>query len=251
MSRFTNSYRAAAFVMAAFLLPFVSCIKVNQPSNNTPTLYPPSYPSTAPAGESDTIRWDAVKGALSYVLYYSTDGSSPTTHSASIQLTGDTVYVHTGLDPALTYTYSVQVMGRGTISDLSESSWGVQPLPMIHATCTFDNYPNSNVGFIFFQVDGSTYVPITSTRRTIPASTDGFGSATFNVTVDHDNYWGYSIFKDMNYDGQLSAGDTVWGNNTSPGRYGYYYWKTQFTSSKTFTISFDSNTVFDSLPHVF
>jgi hypothetical protein len=206
-----------------------------------------SYPSVAPAGESDTVTWDAVPGATSYILYYTSDGSIPTLSSASITVTGANWYVHKNLDPTLYYTYAVQAVGHGRSGALSVYSWDVQPLPMIHATIDFNDYYNGNVGFMYFHVDGSSYTPISGTRKTVAGYTDYYGSATFDVTVDHDNYWGYSVFKDMDGSGTLNTGDTVWGNNTNPGYYGFSYWSSLITSSKNFTVSFENK--FDSLPH--
>jgi hypothetical protein len=249
MSRSAILRSLATFVLCASLLPLATCVKVTTP--NSTTLGVSAFPSTFAAGESDTVTWDAVPGAVSYNLYYTTDGSDPTSYSPYISVSGGTMYVHTNLDPALTYTYSVQAIGRGKAGELSESSYGVQPLPMIHATITFDNYAYGDVGFSYFQVDGSTYIPITSTKKTYAGTTDAYGSASFDVTVDHDNYWGYSTFKDMDYSGTLTTGDTVWGNVTLAGHYGYIYWASLLTSSKTLTISFGGNTTFDSLPHVY
>jgi hypothetical protein len=233
------------------LLTGFDCTTTNQPTTPS-SLVPPSYPSTAAAGESDTVWWDAVQGATSYKLYYTTDGSDPTSSSPSISVGSATVWIHTGLDPTLTYTYAVQAIGGGRVSDLSESSYGVQPLPMIHATITYDNYANADVGFMYFLIGidaNNNYVPTAGTRRTVTGYTDGYGSATFNVTVDHDNLWGYSTFEDMDGNGQLSTGDVVWGNVTATGHYGYFYWTSQLTSSKTFSKSFEA--AFDSLPHVY
>jgi hypothetical protein len=249
MSRFATLKSVAVFVLCAVLLQPATCVRVTTP---TPiSVGVSSYPSSSPAGESDTVWWDAVPGAVSYNLYYTTDGTDPTSNSTYISLSGGTLFVHTGLNPALTYTYSVQAVGRSSAGLLSDPSYGVQPLPMLHATITFNDYANSDVGFMFFQVDGSSYAPIAGTKQTLAATTDDNGNATFNVTVDHENYWGYSTFKDMDYSGTLTAGDTVWGNVTLAGHYGYIYWTSLLTSSKNIAISFDANTTFDSLPHVY
>jgi hypothetical protein len=250
MSRIAILKSAVMFALAAFLLSQVSCVKLN-PSNTPQPLGVSTYPTVAAAGESDTVWWDAVAGATSYNLYYTSDGYDPTTSSASIPVSASyTGYVHTGLDPTLIYTYAVQAVGHGRVGDLSEASYGVQPLPMIHATFTFNDYAYDNVGFMYFQVDGN-YKPINSTKKFLAGSTDAYGSALFNATIDHDNNWGYSVFEDMDDNGLLSTGDTIWGNNTNPGFYGYIYWSSLVTSSKTFTISFDANSTFDSLPHVY
>jgi hypothetical protein len=252
MSRYAIGKSAALFVLAVFLFTMVSCIKITEPANNTPqNLATPSYPTIAVAGESDTMRWDAVSGAASYILYYTTDGTYPTTSSASIAVPGGvTYYVHTSLNPTLTYTYALQAVGHGRTSSISTASWGEQPLPMIHATFTFNDYAYGDVGFMYFQVDGS-YVPINSTKKTIAGYADAYGSTTFDVTFDHTNYWGYTVFKDMDANGLLSTGDTVWGDNTSPGYCGFLYWSSVFTSSKTFTTAFDSDSVFLTPPHVY
>ncbi len=245
--------RASAILVVPllFFLMDVNCTVTSQPTTPT-SLATPSYPYTAAAGESDTVSWDLVQGATSYTLYYTTDESFPTLSSPRISVGAATVFVHKSLDPTLTYTYCVQAAGGGRVSDLSDESYGVQPLPMIHATITFDSYADADVGFMYFLIGIDTngnYVPTAGTRRTVAGFTDGYGSATFNVTVDHDNLWGYSTFEDLDGNGLLSTGDMVWGNDTSAGHYGYFYWTSQFTSSKTFSKSFDE--AFASLPHVY
>lgn len=238
----------AVLALSALFYFQVSCIKLPSTTSTNPGLATPYYPSTAAAGESDTVWWDRIRGATSYQLFYTSDGTIPTLSSAYISAGAETSYVHTGLDPTLTYTYAVRAMASGKSSDLSVESWGVQPLPMIHATINFNDYAYDNMGFIYFQVN-SSYVPITSSFRTVPAMTDAYSSASFNVTLDHDNLWGYSVFKDMDYNGVLSTGDTVWGNDTTPGHYGFVYWLASITTSKTFSKSFD--TTFATHPHVY
>jgi hypothetical protein len=229
------------------LLSGSSCT-INNQQTGPSSLQTPSYPSTAAAGEADTVWWNRVPGASVYKLYYTSDGTDPTPSSPNIAVGAETSYVHQYLDPTLTYTYSVQATGGGRASVLSESSWPVQPLPMIHATITFANYTYENVGFMTFKVDGN-YAPISGTFKTVAGTTDAYGDVTFDMTADHDSYWGFSTFKDLDGNGVLSTGDTVWGNVTSAGRYGTFYWKSPFTSSKTISESFE--TAFDSLPHMY
>jgi len=243
-------FTSVTVMLCAPLLVFLagSNCTINNQQTGPSSLQTPSYPSTAAAGEADTVWWNRVSGASVYKLYYTSDGTDPTPSSPNIAVGAETSYVHRNLDPTLTYTYSVQASGGGRVSDISGSSWGVQPLPMIHATITFTNYTYKNVGFMTFKVDNN-YAPISGTRKTVAGTTDGYGDVTFDMTADHDSLWGYSTFKDIDGNGVLSSGDTVWGNVTSPGYYGYFYWKSTLDSSKTFSKTFE--TAFDSLPHMY
>lgn len=83
----------------------------------------PAISATAGAGQ-DTVSWSAVSGAVSYNLYWTADGSTPTT--ASVKITGaSSPYLHTGLTNGTTYKYvatSVNASGESAVSNVATAT---------------------------------------------------------------------------------------------------------------------------------
>jgi hypothetical protein len=48
----------------------------------------------------------------------------------------------------------------------------------------------------------------------LPGTTDGEGNIIFNYDAFRNNWYGFSVLKDMDSSGSLTAGDIVWGPGT-------------------------------------
>lgn len=83
----------------------------------------PTFPA-APTGllvangsGKNNVSWNAVSGATSYNLYWST--TSPVTTSSNKIVGASSPYVHAGIQPSVTYYYSVTAVENGFESSLS------------------------------------------------------------------------------------------------------------------------------------
>ena len=59
--------------------------------------------------QQNTVYWQTVSAATGYTLYWTDNGSTPTTGSDNITISGNTStsYVHGGLDSTKTYNYKM------------------------------------------------------------------------------------------------------------------------------------------------
>jgi formylglycine-generating enzyme required for sulfatase activity len=101
---------------------------------------PPAFPTNVrvtPGQGQNTIAWDPVIGATSYRLYWTDDGSTPTTSSTN-RITGITAvtYAHTGLNNGTAYTYIVTAVGPTGESGGSVVRVGIPQIPMAPAAPT-------------------------------------------------------------------------------------------------------------------
>ena len=117
-----------------------SCGKSDD-SNTTSTLDPPTCPSEntdcITAGwHQNELDWNAVSGATSYTIYWSTSTGVSSSSTAITGITDDN-YTHTGLDNGTTYYYkaaTVNSAGTGLLSD--ESSATPRRAPTVTEACT-------------------------------------------------------------------------------------------------------------------
>jgi len=105
------------------------------------TLDPPTCPSDntdcITAGwHQNAMDWNAVTGATSYTIYWSTSTGVSSSSTAITGITDDN-YTHTGLDNGTTYYYkaaTVNSAGTGSLSD--EVSATPRAAPTVAAACT-------------------------------------------------------------------------------------------------------------------
>jgi hypothetical protein len=86
-------------------------------SNETPPDTPENVSATAAEG-SVSLDWSDMARATSYVIYYTSDYSTPDENSASIE-TNDSAYMHSGLSNGVTYNYKIQAVNAYGDSGLS------------------------------------------------------------------------------------------------------------------------------------
>lgn len=198
---------------------------------------PPSGVVAVPGPESITVSWYAVEGAVSYTIYYTDDGTVPNTDSTKIVDYTGTEYVHADLDPTREYRYAVNTRAERRSSSLSNPTAAVAPNPVFTLTVTFIGYANSPAAAFSLDVDydavGDVINGVTKVDE-LSATTDAQGTATFAFEAQHDKYFGFSVFKDVDSSGTLTTNDIVWG--TGAGAYGYKYWNTLRSASWVNTI---------------
>ena len=98
-------------------------------ASTTTTLDPPTCPSDntdcITAGwHQNELDWNAVSGATSYTIYWSTSTGVSSSSTAITGITDDN-YTHTGLDNGTTYYYkaaTVNSAGTGSLSDESSAT---------------------------------------------------------------------------------------------------------------------------------
>ena len=201
----------------------------------------PLKPAGTAGGESLTVSWEAVTDAVRYSLYFTDDNTDPTIATQSV-ITGltDTVYLHEGLDPAKTYKYAVAAINTsGRQSSLSPVSDPLKPNPVLTLNVIFPDYYNQSTGMYIMDVpynpNLNEVIGSTVLVETLTGTTDSSGSVTFHCTLDHEKYWGYTVFKDTDSNGLLSPNDMVWGSGSS-GSYEYIYFSDFVSSSINLSI---------------
>ena len=128
-----------------------SCAKKDD-STATPasTLDPPTCPSDntdcITAGwHQNAMDWNAVSGATSYTIYWSTSTGVSSSSTAITGITDDN-YTHTGLDNGTTYYYkaaTVNSAGTGSLSD--EVSATPRTGPTVTEACTYGEAASGTV----------------------------------------------------------------------------------------------------------
>ena len=111
-------------------------------------------PMTCPSDNTDCITagwhqnvldWNAVSGATSYTIYWSTSTGVSSSSTAITGITDDN-YTHTGLDNGTTYYYkgaTVNSAGTGSLSD--EVSATPRTGPTVTEACTFGEAASGSV----------------------------------------------------------------------------------------------------------
>ncbi len=89
----------------------------------------PTGLSLSPGQSKITISWDWVDNAVSYNLYWTDDGATPTESSPKITGVTGTSTTHTDLDFSKTYKYVVQAINGEFKSPLSDPVAGSPELP--------------------------------------------------------------------------------------------------------------------------
>jgi hypothetical protein len=130
-----------------------SCAKKDD-STATPTAAGTLDPPTCPSDNTDCITsgwhqnemdWNAVSGATSYTIYWSTSTGVSSSSTAITGITDDN-YTHTGLDNGTTYYYkaaTVNSAGTGSLSD--EVSATPRTGPTVTEACTFGEAASGTV----------------------------------------------------------------------------------------------------------
>jgi hypothetical protein len=138
-------------------------------SDNTNTTVIPSVPNTINATGSDgavTISWDAVSGATSYNIYWST--TSGVTKINGTKITGATnPYSHTGLTNNTTYYYVVTAVNSAGESAESPQSSATPPLAGWYQTWL--NPGNPGMGYNLYATDTELYA---ATNNGVYSTTD-------------------------------------------------------------------------------
>ena len=102
---------------------------------NDSGLAAPTLDNATAGAQQNTVNWQTVSAATSYTLYWTDDGSTPTTSSDNITISGNisTSYVHSGLDSTKTYKYKMVANIGSSASTLSNQ---VSNSPSAFASCS-------------------------------------------------------------------------------------------------------------------
>lgn len=210
-----------------------------------PELAVPAQLTITAKGEAMTISWAAVADATGYDLYFTDDGTSPNFNSTAIPNV-TSPYSHLDLDETKTYKYLLRARADGFTSSTSPLSEGYRPLPMMHVTITAAGYANQPLLLVMLDVP---YNPDTvalnvgeeiNFTEIVTGTTDSDGVCVLSGTRSYTTYTGFTIVKDLDNDGSMSTGDTVWGDG-GPGSYGYLFWKSYPENSYTITNNWDTD----------
>jgi len=142
-----------AFIVGILAL-IGSCAKKDEESSTAATAASTLDPPTCPSDNTDCITagwhqneldWNAVSGATSYTIYWSTSTGVSSSSTAITGITDDN-YTHTGLDNGTTYYYkaaTVNSAGTGSLSD--ESSATPRTGRTVTEACTFGEAASGTV----------------------------------------------------------------------------------------------------------
>ena len=140
-----------------------SCAKKDaSTASTTTTLDPPACPSdntdciTAGYYQNE-LDWNAVSGATSYTIYWSTSTGVSSSSTAITGITDDN-YTHTGLDNGTTYYYkaaTVNSAGPGSLSD--EVSGTPRDAPTVTEGCTDNETASGTLQGVTRVAVGGTY----------------------------------------------------------------------------------------------
>ena len=140
-----------------------SCAKKDDSTaSTTTTLDPPACPSdntdciTAGYYQNE-LDWNAVSGATSYTIYWSTSTGVSSSSTAITGITDDN-YTHTGLDNGTTYYYkgaTVNSAGTGSLSD--EVSGTPRDAPTVTEACTDNETASGTVSGLKIAIASGTY----------------------------------------------------------------------------------------------
>jgi len=140
-----------------------SCAKKDDSTaSTTTTLDPPACPSdntdciTAGYYQNE-LDWNAVSGATSYTIYWSTSTGVSSSSTAITGITDDN-YTHTGLDNGTTYYYkgaTVNSAGTGSLSD--EVSGTPRDAPTVTEACTDNETASGTLQGVTRVAVGGTY----------------------------------------------------------------------------------------------
>ena len=149
-------------LITAIIVLIGSCATDDDSSSTSSTLDPMTCPSDntdcITAGwHQNVLDWNAVSGATSYTIYWST---STGVNSSSTAITGitDDNYTHTGLDNGTTYYYkaaTVNSAGTGSLSD--EVSGTPRDAPTVTEGCTDKETASGTVQGVTRVAPGGTY----------------------------------------------------------------------------------------------
>jgi fibronectin type 3 domain-containing protein len=118
-------------------------------------------------GESKlAVSWDAVGMAQNYKLYWTSDGTEPTTGSTLIDNITANSYEHTGLDHTKTYKYAVLAVNQFGSSPLSASAQGQPQAPPLLAPTGLSAwwYAAVNLTWNAYPVAGATITVMRGTQ---------------------------------------------------------------------------------------
>ena len=101
---------------------------------------------------------------------------------------------------------------------------------------TFAGYPSDDVGYrLLHLADGDTSSVLERTDGS--TTTNGTGFAQIQMLPTRGNWYGISVFKDVDASGTLSTGDTVWGAGS--GSYSYFSYDATKPIGDSVTIAID------------
>lgn len=217
---------------------FLSSCDLFNPKPPLPDVTGVTVAAGAP-GETLSISWAAVSGAESYTLFYTNDGTTPTTSSSSVNISA-TSYVHSGLVSSRTYKYMVGANAAAFRSSYSTPTAGNLPDPVFTLTSNFGANANAQVLLLALDVP---YDPVTdsvtgsNTLQSIGlGQTDASGNATMKAWFDRSKYLGFTIVVDNDSSGTLTTGDLVPGSG-GVGSYSYMLYKTLRSASFSYTFN--------------
>jgi fibronectin type 3 domain-containing protein len=154
----------------------LSSVVSAQPSPPLPTA--PSNVSVSAGVQSITVSWYQVASAQKYTLYWTSDGSNPTTASSKVENITSSSYNHTSLDYKKTYKYcvcAINVTGTGPLSSVVQGKPSPPPLSVptgFTATGTssvvmnWDSHPEVGVTFTIYRSGSQLASGITGTTYT-------------------------------------------------------------------------------------
>ncbi|MGL1891574.1 MAG: hypothetical protein OCD02_08105 [Spirochaetaceae bacterium] len=194
-------------------------------------------------GECLDLSWSAVANAQSYNIFYTSDGTEPTTSSSFVETT-ETSYTDDSLDETLTYRYMVQATASDYNSSSSDATDGNMPMIMLTVGGDFTGHPNKQLLVVFFEVpyvlasDSIVGDLVESTIFVIPTSSSVSVSVT--AAFDRTKYFGYTYCVDEDNDGTISTGDIVMGSGANgSSSHTFVYYEVLLTQSYTLTRDFD------------
>ena len=101
-----TTYYVRAYATNSIGTAYGNGVNFTTPSNTSPAI--PTNISATPGDKEVTIKWNAVSGAVSYNIYWSTNpGVSKTNFTGKVTNNSTTSYLHTGLTSGTTYYYVV------------------------------------------------------------------------------------------------------------------------------------------------
>ncbi len=119
---------------------------------NDSGLAAPTLDNATAGAQQNTVYWQTVSAATGYTLYWTDDGSAPTTSSDNITISNNTStsYVHGGLDSTKTYNYKMVANIGSSASTLSNQ---VSNSPSAFASCnTSGTIPQIPIQICWFTI---------------------------------------------------------------------------------------------------
>ena len=219
--------RLSFYTLGALFLALTSCAS---PTASSPELGDAKNLVATAGGESVTLAWDSVANATGYTVWYTSDGSTPTSASSSKAVAGTTL-TQTGLNAALTYKYAIQPTASGYSSKVGTSVM-VQPLNVMTFTIGQAGANQAVLVRSFYATTSADWTNDTYKTGTVSYGiADASGAITLVLTIDRVNQWGWTVVLDNDNSHTLTTGDTVWGTGAT-GVFTFLYLSAPVTTSQ-------------------